>query len=141
MSLVPEQLIGSWRLLQWELEYQEDGRRRPFYDEKPDGWFVFTNDGRASAIIVGPGRRFGTSEAEQAELLRTLFAYTGRYRLEGDRLIIDVDVSWNQLYTGTAQERFVQIEGKVMRIVSAWAPYPVLPGSPTVRGWLIWEKA
>jgi hypothetical protein len=45
----------------------------------------------------------GTSDAEAAALLRSLVAYSGRYRLNGDELIAVVDVSWNEALNGKEQ--------------------------------------
>lgn len=134
-------LVGSWRLISWELEFQADGRREPYLGGHPDGWLTFTADGRATTFIAAKDRRPGTSDTEHAALYRSMLAYTGPYRVDGDRLCIDVDGSWNQAWNGTTQERFVAMDGPRLIIVAAWAPHPVAPGAPMVRGWLTWERS
>jgi len=69
-------------------------------------------------IMTGDTRKPGVSEAEQAALFRTLSAYSGRYRLEGNKLVTSVDVSWRESRNGTDQTRFVTMKGGVMTWVS-----------------------
>lgn len=48
------------------------------------------------AVVAAKGRKPGLKVEQQAELLRTLLAYTGTYKLSGNRFITKVDISWNQ---------------------------------------------
>ena len=69
-----------------------------------------------------------------------MFAYTGMYRLEDDKWVTKVDVSWNPARNGTDQVRFYKLDGDRLQVTSAWAPNPNLPGSPITRGVLMWER-
>ena len=64
-----------------------------------------------AVVQAAEGRRFGPSDAERAALQRSMSAYTGRYRVEGDRFVTTVDVSWNQQWDGTEQARRFRVEG------------------------------
>ena len=92
------------------------------------------------AVLEGEGRKPGKTDEELAALFRTMFAYTGMYRLEGDKWITKVDVSWNPAWHGTEQVRFYKLESDRLQVTSAWAPSPLLPGAPMVRGVLMWER-
>jgi hypothetical protein len=49
-------------------------------------------------------------------LYSTLVAYTGNYRVEGDKWITKVDASSNPAWVGTDQPRTYKIAGKQLRL-------------------------
>ena len=40
-----------------------------------------------------------------------MYAYAGKYRIEGETLVLDVDGSWNQAWTWTQRKEVAKIEG------------------------------
>lgn len=62
------------------------------------------------------------------------------YRVEADRFITQVDVSWNEAWTGTEQARFFKIESDTMTVTTPWLPEPNTPGNPEVRFVVVWSK-
>ena len=135
-----EKLLGAWKLVSFEMEYQASGKRKFVYGEEPKGYIIFTSEGRMMTVITGEGRKPAKTDEDRAALLRTMFAYTGIYRLEGDKIVAKVDASWNEAFTGTEQVRFYKIDGDRLDIISAWGPEPDEPGRPIVRGILRWER-
>jgi hypothetical protein len=134
-------LVGVWRLLACDTEYQDSGRREPYFGAAPPaGYLVFTSQGRVVALLVGGERAPGESEEEQAALFRTMVAYAGRYRLEGEKFITAVDVSWNEAWTGTEQVRFYSLDGDRLDVVTAWLPHPADPQHPMIRARLSFER-
>jgi len=93
------------------------------------------------AVLEGEGRKAPQTDEDRVALFRNMFAYTGTYRLEGDKWITKVDVSWNPAWNGTDQARFYKLEGDRLHVISAWAPSPNLTGRPMVRGITTWEKS
>jgi Lipocalin-like domain len=134
-------VVGTWKLLSLDVEFQASGERQQPYGPNPDGYLILTPEGRTMAVVAAKGRKPGLKVEEQAELLRTLLAYTGTYKLSGNKFITKVDVSWNQAWTGTEQERFFEVQDDRLTIVTAWLPNPNLPGGPIVRGSLTFERA
>jgi Lipocalin-like domain len=70
-----------------------------------------------SAIIVGDNRPkpmdlTKLTDQERAELFKTMVAYAGTFTVEGDRVVHNVDISWNENWTGTAQARHFRVEGR-----------------------------
>ena len=135
-----EKVLGIWKLVSFEIEYQVSGERKPVYGKNPKGYFIFTSEGRMMTVITGEGRKPAKTDEDRAQLLRTMFAYTGTYRLEADKFITTVDASWNEAWTGTEQVRFYKIDGNRLDIISAWLPDPNDPARPLVRGILTWER-
>ena len=135
-----EKLIGTWKVLSFENEFQDGSPRRAVYGQ-PTGFIILTAEGRMAAIVVGEGRKPATTDEERAALLRTMFAYSGTYRLDGDKWITKVDVSWNPAWNGTEQVRFYKLDGNQLEVTGAWGPNLNLPGSPITRGVVLFERA
>jgi hypothetical protein len=108
---------GVWKLQGYSISY-DGGPPQAIYGAHPKGYAAMLPDGRMFVIITGDTRKPGVSEAEQAALYRTLAAYSGRYRLEGNKLVTSVDVSWRESWNGTDQTRFVTMNDGVMTWVS-----------------------
>jgi hypothetical protein len=54
--------------------------------------------GRSLRPITATGSGFfPPDDAEAAALLRSMLAYTGRFRMEGDREVVSVDGAWNEV--------------------------------------------
>jgi hypothetical protein len=70
-----------------------------------------------------------------------MFAYTGIYRLEGDKWITKVDVSWNPAWLGTEQVRFFKFDGDRLQVISMWVKSVTRPEKGMARGILTFERA
>ena len=136
----PTKLHGIWKLVSFVQEVQETGERRFFFGKNPTGYIILLPEGRMMACIEADGRKAPQTDEDRANLHKTMFAYTGIYRIEGDKFITKVDVSWNPAWNGTDQIRFFKLEGDRLEIVSAWAPSPTIPGRPMTRGFFAWER-
>jgi hypothetical protein len=56
--------------------------------------------------------------------LSTLVAYTGTYRLDGDKWTTSVEVAWNPEWVGTEQVRSFKIEGERLQVLTPWRVMP-----------------
>jgi len=92
------------------------------------------------ALLTAEGRKAGHADADQLALFGSMLAYTGTYRIEGNKFITTVDASWNEAWTSTDQERSYVLKGDNLNITSSWGPHPMLPGSPPVRGILTFHR-
>lgn len=134
-------LVGTWKLVAYETEFQDGSPRRSIFGNNPTGYGIFTAQGRLIAVLEAEGRKPAKTDEERAALLRTTVAYSGMYRIEGDKWITNVDVAWNPAWHGTEQVRYFKLDGDRLVITSAWAPDPSLPGTPMTRGVLTWVRA
>jgi hypothetical protein len=117
-------VVGLWRLVSARLEDQETGALEDPFGVDPLGY-----------LLVAPGGRmisFVTSSApagyDPATLFGSMMAYSGKYRIEGDRWITDVDVAWFPGWLGTHQERTFSVEGDVLHLRGGPFGLPVRPG-------------
>jgi hypothetical protein len=118
-----QKLQGVWKLESFVVESLETKERKAIYGEKPNGYLIVTPE-RFVAILTGQGRKPAQTDEERSNLLRSMFAYTGPYTVEGDRLTTKVDVSWNESWTGTDQVRTFRLEGDKLFVETVPAPGP-----------------
>jgi hypothetical protein len=131
-------LIGNWKLMSWQV-VAEDGVAQDVFGAKPKGYLVLTREGRSIVVTTAEGRKAGTSEAECAALHKSMLAYSGRYRIEGNEFVTTVDVSWNEAWNGTEQRRRFRVERDRLFIESTPAPSIIFPGKTDFRR-IIWER-
>jgi hypothetical protein len=134
-------ILGIWKIVSYEWETQATGVREPIMGKNPTGYIIFTPEWRMMVIITGEGRKAPKTDQDRADLLKSMSAYTGMYRLEGDKWITKVDVAWSPLRVGTEQVRFFRFDDDRLQVISAWMP----PGTGTERGMgrviITWERA
>ena len=68
-----------------------------------------------------------------------MLAYSGKYRTDGNKIIINVDVAWDETWTGSEQVRYYRIDGDKLYIESAPQPFTNF-GGKTMRGILVWMR-
>jgi len=49
-------LVGGWKLLSYEVEFQDGSPARPMFGHAPIGYLFFTPGGRMAAILEAEGR-------------------------------------------------------------------------------------
>ena len=68
-----------------------------------------------------------------------MVAYSGIYRVEEDRWITTVDITWNEAWMGTEQVRFYRIDGNTLTVTTPWRPSVIFDGR-IARTLLTWTK-
>jgi hypothetical protein len=134
-------LLGIWKIVSYELEAQATGKREPVMGKNPAGYIIFTPEGRMMTIITGEGRQVPKTDQDRAGLLNSMSAYTGMYRIEGDKWITKVDVAWTPARVGTEQVRHFKIDGDRLQVLSEWAPSINRPELGMTRIIITWERA
>jgi hypothetical protein len=104
-------LCGTWRLVSWTVEVVETGEQLRQFGDDPPGFIHFTAKGRMFAVLTTSGRKPVETEADQVAAFGSLIAYTGRYRIEGNKLVTTVDVSADPAAVGTDLVRFFDLHG------------------------------
>lgn len=139
MSVVEQaKLVGTWKLISFENEFQDGTARRSMMGRTPTGYLVFTPEGRIMSIVEAEGRKPPQTDEEAATAFRTMFAYTGTVQLSGNRWATKVDVAWNPAWHGTEQVRTFKLDGDRLEVTSAWG-MSVNLGKMT-RGIVLWER-
>jgi hypothetical protein len=138
-SEVCRKIIGTWKLVSVAYEDAASGERTPVYGAHPKGVQIATPEGRWLALMTAEGRGVPKSDDERARALKTMIAYTGRYRVEGDKVITKVEAAWNEAWVGTEQIRQIRFDGDKLFLQSPPMPHPNIDGK-TVCVLVEWER-
>jgi len=132
-------IVGTWKLVSVIVEDVETGEQQPLWGERPNGCLVATRDGRWMAVQTAEGRSAPQSDAEHTAAFRSMLAYAGKYRTEGDRIVIDVDIAWDESWNGTEQVRHYRIDGDRLHIETTPQAMPNF-GGRIMRSVLVWAR-
>jgi hypothetical protein len=135
-SLGQQSLIGTYKIVSYDV--QINGTATQPMGKAPRGYLVLTPT-RFLIFCTGENRKFGTSDADKVALLDTLSAWSGTYRVEGGKIIIAIDASWTELWTGKEQVRHWTLSGNRLTLTGDPTPHPRDPSKTSfVRQ--VWEK-
>ena len=105
---------GVWKLKHYSRRFLDTGEVRS--DMLPQAYILYTPAGFMMSITVEEKREPPAGEvltdAERVRLFKSIIsAYSGSYRVEGDTVIHEVNLSWNEAWTGTRQVRKFKVTG------------------------------
>lgn len=132
-------LYGVWRLTAFQTQVVGEATPRESFGPHPFGYAIFTPEHRVMFYLSKPDRKPATNDAEAAALLHSMIAYTGRYRLEGDKFITVVDGAWSEILKAHEQVRYYSIAGDKLSIRTPEQPSGVFPGKRIVSV-LAWQR-
>ena len=135
-SLGQQSLVGTYKIVSYDV--QINGTATQPLGKAPRGYLVLTPT-RFVIFCTGDNRKFGTSVADKAALLDTLSAWSGTYRIEEDKIVIAVDASWTEVWSGKDQIRHWTLSGNRLTLTSDPTPDPRDP-SKTSFVQTVWEK-
>ena len=133
------QIIGTWSLVSVVYEDVASRERTPVYGEHPKGIQIATAEGRWLALMTAEGRSIPQTDAERAQALKSMIAYTGRYRVENGQVVTKVEAAWNEAWVGGEQVRNIRFENGRLYIESPPMPHPNIDDK-SVRVIVVWQR-
>ena len=137
-----DQVVGTWRLVSWMEQETETKAVHKLFGDNPLGLLTYTADGRMMVIFTDPNRKAAATrqptEAEAAHLFKTMVAYAGTYSVEGNKVIHKIEVSSNQAWNGTSQQRL--FETKDNRLFLKTPPFMSAFLGKEIISELVWER-
>ncbi len=134
-------LVGTWKLNKYEIEIKDTGELIYSMGRSPTGYVIFTSTGYVMVTLTGENRQKAQNDSEKAQLLNTLVAYAGRYRIENSEWVTSVEVAWNPEWVGTEQRRhFEFIENNQLHVTTTWRLMPNWADKGQSRSHLYFEK-
>jgi hypothetical protein len=136
-----DELYGTYTLVSSSRKLLETGQVEAFQHEK--GFITYGRDGRMLVLIVRGERPKPESlekmtDQQRADLFRSMTAYGGTYTFDGKTMEHHIDISWNEVFTGTNQIRDVVREGN--RLIYATRPAPYAGDGKMSIITLVWQK-
>lgn len=139
MTNTQSPLVGTWKLVSLQFVFDDNGQRVDPHGPHPEGVLIMTPDGHMAGIITS-GAEAQRANTDPTALLRGMLAYSGRFRIEGDKFITAVDIAWHPSWIGTEQVRFFGVVGDRLTITTAPQTMPRY-GERIGRGVLEWRRA
>jgi Lipocalin-like domain len=140
-----QRLEGTYKLVSSTRQILETGQIVDTYGKQPTGYINYGRDGRMLVLIVAdknnrpaPESVGAITDEQRANLFRTMTAYGGTYKYDGHTIEHHLDISWNQVWTGTTLIRDVEKEGDKLIYTTKPAPFSG-DGKMSVIT-LIWQK-
>jgi hypothetical protein len=135
-----DRIVGIWKLFSVVYEDAQTKELTPVLGEHPRGYQIATPEGRWLALVTADGRPVPKTDEDRAKALRSMIAYSGRYRVEGDKVITKIEVAWNEAWVGGEQVRFLRFEGDdLLHIESPPMPHPNV-NDKVVRVIVTWQR-
>jgi len=132
-------LVGVWKLVSYDVEFKDGSPSMKLFGENPPGYIIFTANGRMMAVLEAADRKSPTTVEDRANLISSMGAYSGTYRLEGNKWITTVDVAWFPSYR-TEQAREYKLEGERLTVSTPWGIDPRVPQRGESQQVLVWQK-
>jgi hypothetical protein len=133
-------IVGTWKMVSYEIEIQASGQKEAYFGQHPTGYVIFTPEGRAIYLATGEGRQVPNSVQDRADLWGSMFAWSGRYRVEGNKWIVKIDASWSPALIGTDLMRYFKIEGNRMYFTSDYYVSQSRIEKGPIRQSAVWER-
>lgn len=141
--MMPNQFVGTWRLVSWENRDDSGNVSYPFGQDAV-GYLIYTEDGYMSGTLMRANRPsfagqdiLGGSLEEQARAVQSYIAYCGKYEIQSNKVIHHISASLFPNWVGITQERFFEFQGNQLSLSTP----PLLMNGKQQRGYLIWERA
>ena len=138
---IHEDLYGTYKLVSVARTVLATGEVITLSRE--EGFITYGKDGRMMVIMVRgerpkPGSVTETTDEQRAMLHRLMVAYAGTYKFDGKTMEHHIDISWNEVWTGTTQCRDGKKDGDRL-IYTTHPEHNPLDGVMSVTT-LVWEK-
>jgi hypothetical protein len=120
-------IVGLWSINSFVRKDVASGVEEKPYGEYPQGRILYTKGGNILWFGVAENRPKPSgpapSDAERVELFRSMFAFTGRYKVEGSSISGPTDVAWVPGWTANVAN--VKMTGNTIAITSSTFKSPV----------------
>ena len=141
VNAAEDEFYGTYTLISSSRTRLDTGQVETFARER--GFITYGKDGRMMVIIVRGDRPKAESfekmtDQQRAELHRLMTAYGVTYKFDGKTMEHHIDISWNELWTGTTQFRDVKKDGN--RLIYTTHPAPNSRDGKMSITTLVWEK-
>jgi hypothetical protein len=137
------ELCGTYRLVNSARRILETGEEVDAFGKSANGLIMYGKDRHFLVLITNDGRPRPQSieamtDQQRSDLHRTMSAYGGTYTFDGKKVEHHIDLSWNEVWTGTTVIREVKVEGD--RLIYTTRPAPFGGDGKMSVITAVWEK-
>ncbi len=141
-------IVGTWRLTAFTERNLETGAVSYPFGEMAKALVIYEANGYVATIFVRSDRKPPitpqATDQEAMDLYRSMIAFAGRYEVDGNRLTYHPEISWNEAWNGTTQERVIEVsedrlETNSVPVVSPLTGVRARLGASKI-GWLAFDR-
>ena len=109
-------LARAWRLKAAYFLAQGTGDRLDVLSAESLERVVFEPSGRMIVILTSAARTRAASATDMAALFRSMVAYTGRWWIDGEKFVKQVDGAWDRAGSGPSKSRHFVFDGRTLSV-------------------------
>lgn len=132
-------VVGTWRLESAYFIAQGTGDRVDILGANPFGFAIFEPSGRMIAILTSDADARMTASEDVAALHKSMISYTGRWSVDGEKLVTQVDGAWDPSWVGVEQVRYLTVDASTASVRTGPLRHPSFPGDEVI-GYVNWER-
>ncbi|MCK1716248.1 lipocalin-like domain-containing protein [Bradyrhizobium sp. 141] len=123
-------IVGTWKLTSFARKEVATGKidHAP-YGEHARGYAYYTKGGNFLTFTVSQDRKkiekVEPTDAERAELFKSMYAWGGTYKTDGSKVIYNVDIAWIQSWVGTTRTYQAEMAGNKLTVTTQPFKSPV----------------
>jgi hypothetical protein len=142
MAVTQQALAGTWRLASFHLKTLGGQVTYP-YGRDAIGYYLFSDSGYMSVVVMAANRTMfaagdvmgGTAE-EKVKAAETYISYTGKYEIQGDKLVVHPEAAFFPNWIGVNQVRVVELNGDELGLSTP----PMLLAGEQRTAHLVWKR-
>ena len=115
-SASAQDIVGSWKQSAFYQKVVSSGEKHFPFGEKIVGRSMYTKEGTFCTMATGVDRKQGAgapTDEERVGLFKTMYAYCGKYRVDGSKLVAQPDVAWTPNWTKQEHSASWKVDGKI----------------------------
>jgi len=121
---------GVWEVVDYTATDPATGAVQHPFGANPIGAAVYTAKGHMSVFVSGSHRMASTGTGdtrarERADLLDSMYAYTGTFSVKGSAMTVHVQSAWQPDWVGTEKIRTLKIDHDVLTVTTPPMTSPV----------------
>ena len=143
MDVTAQALVGAWRLSSFHLKTL-DGQVTYPYGQDALGSYLFSDSGYMSVAVMAANRTkfaagdvMGGTSQEKMKAAETYISYSGKYEIQGDRLVVHPEVAFFPNWIGADQVRILELNGDELGLSTP----PMLIAGEQRTAHLVWKRA
>jgi hypothetical protein len=121
-----------WRLIASDVVVEGSGERTELLGPEPYAYEIFEAGGRMMVIRQAKNRTPGTSTATMAELFRSMVAYSGKWSIDREKFVTEVEIAADPDWAGTTRVRYYTFDGLTLSLRTPPLELPTLRGRKAV---------
>jgi Lipocalin-like domain len=116
-------IVGTWKLTSFVRMELATGKSAPTYGEHPSGYAYYTKGGHFLIFATAQDRKKNEkvgapTDEERIALFKSMFAWGGTYKTDGNKIIFDVEIAWVQSWVGTTRTYQVEIANNKLTVTT-----------------------